>query len=200
MWQSACVKLVSGALKPPEPGAVAHMSLHQNQQCQRTHRQNEADSYRSPSFGSGDWLSVRCWRPGQSGGRNRLRRPGERAYMDGSESGQRLFALLFQNPEKWRKSAVLGLCITAVRPRPTRQHRGQTAFYGVVPAPALPAMKRHSPPPMRALLLYVQRSIWRDSPPEFSPPCDSIAIRQTRFRARHHGACQVDHHRHLFRH
>jgi hypothetical protein len=36
------------AQRPSTPGAVAHMSLHLNQQCQRTHRQNLADNQCTP--------------------------------------------------------------------------------------------------------------------------------------------------------
>ena len=50
-----------------------------------------------PRFSPGDRLSVSCWRPTQwSGSKNRQRRVGEGPYMWGLESGQRLFAILFQ--------------------------------------------------------------------------------------------------------
>jgi hypothetical protein len=52
--------ILTGCCSPKtrRPGAVAHMSLHLNQQCQRTTRQKQADNPASPLFTSGDPLSV----------------------------------------------------------------------------------------------------------------------------------------------
>src|SRR5690606_18246685 len=38
------------SLKIPGPGAVAHMSLHQKQQCQRTNQRVNADNNQFPTF------------------------------------------------------------------------------------------------------------------------------------------------------
>ncbi len=49
--------------------------------------------------------------------------------MDGSESGQRLFALLFQKPQKWLKSAVFRLrkrCLTLL---PTGADPASTPYW-----------------------------------------------------------------------
>ena len=46
------------AQRPSTPGAVAHMSLHLNLQCQRTHRQKLADNQTSPILKPRDWLTV----------------------------------------------------------------------------------------------------------------------------------------------
>jgi hypothetical protein len=47
--------IVTGIRNPkiPGPGAVAHMSLHLNQQCQRATRQKQADNDATPLFGRG---------------------------------------------------------------------------------------------------------------------------------------------------
>jgi len=83
------------AQRPSTPGAVAHMSLHLNLQCQRTHRQNLADDHGTPILLPGDLVSDyvgdRCGRE--------LSRPlpaGERAYMEGVLTRQMDFAFFLQ--------------------------------------------------------------------------------------------------------
>ena len=58
------------SLKIPGPGAVAHMSLHLNQQCQRADRQKWRTT-NVPRFDPGDWVSVYVGDRGVGGGRNR---------------------------------------------------------------------------------------------------------------------------------
>ncbi len=57
MWQSAWL-LVSGALKPPEPGAVAHMSLHQKLTMSKNSPDTNTGQLITPRFTPGDRLSV----------------------------------------------------------------------------------------------------------------------------------------------
>ena len=81
------------------PGAVAHMSLHQKLTMSKSHSTKQADSKGAPIFTGGPAIR-QCWRPLRSEPvRNRQRRVGERPYMGGFESGQRLFAILFHKSE-----------------------------------------------------------------------------------------------------
>ena len=97
------------AQRPSTPGAVAHMSLHLNLQCQRTHRQNLADNQSSPIFLPGDLVSDyvgdRC-----GGGLSRPLPAGDVAYMEGVSARQRDFAfflkLLPNHPETLRFANV----------------------------------------------------------------------------------------------
>ena len=93
-------RLVTGirSLKIPGPGAVAHMSLHLNQQCQRAIQQKRRTTdaprllpgTRCPSKIGDRW----------KGRRNRLLPFGGLAYMEGSRFGQHHFAILFQSRVK----------------------------------------------------------------------------------------------------
>ena len=93
------------AQRPSTPGAVAHMSLQLNLQCQRTHRQNLADNQCTPIFVPGDLVSDyvgdRCGR-----GLSRPLPAGDVAYMEGVCARQRDFAfflkLLPNRPETRR--------------------------------------------------------------------------------------------------
>jgi hypothetical protein len=92
------------AQRPSTPGAVAHMSLHLNLQCQRTHRQNLADNQCTPILLPGDLVSDYVgdrWRKRRS----RPLPAGERAYMEGVRTRQMDFAFflkLFANRPKTR--------------------------------------------------------------------------------------------------
>jgi hypothetical protein len=101
-------------------GAVAHMSLHLYQQCQRppTHltgpaqtrnRQNQADNHPSPVFPPGEgcpsMLATTSPEPFF-----RPRRCGEAAYMEGLADRQRVFTEMFQSPLIARISGPLPGC------------------------------------------------------------------------------------------
>ncbi|WP_235425478.1 hypothetical protein, partial [Croceibacterium mercuriale] len=84
--------LPTGALKPPAAGAVAHMSLHQNQQCQRTTKYLAANNHPTRSSPSVR-LSVQVGDQLFGAGQNRQRPVGETAYMGQVRTGQRPSAI-----------------------------------------------------------------------------------------------------------
>ena len=91
--------LPTGALKPPAAGAVAHMSLHQNQQCQRTAKNLTADNLPTRSA-PGVRLSVQVGDRQKRVSQNRRAPSGETAYMGELRYGQRLSAILFRGTLK----------------------------------------------------------------------------------------------------
>jgi hypothetical protein len=107
--RDVAIGLVTGirSLKTPGPGAVAHMSLHQKPTMSKSRQTVIADSDWFPDLHRGtgypNFLATeRC-----GGGGSRQRRVGERAYMDALRFGQRLFAILFQNPIIQHKTSRL---------------------------------------------------------------------------------------------
>ena len=88
------------SLEVPRPGAVAHMSLHQKLTMSKSLPDTNGGQRRCPRFKPGDRLSVYVGDLGGGAGVSRLLRFGERAYMWGCESGQHVFAILFQKNRK----------------------------------------------------------------------------------------------------
>jgi hypothetical protein len=86
------------SLEVPGPGAVAHMSLHQKPTMSKSHPTNEADNNGSPIYTGGPVVRSVLATEANRDSRNRQRRVGEGPYMDGLDSGQRLFAILFRRP------------------------------------------------------------------------------------------------------
>ena len=86
------------SLEVPGPGAVAHMSLHQKPTMSKSH-QHHRRTVMAPRFVTGG-PTVRSVLATEANrdSRNRQRRVGEGPYMDGLDSGQRLFAILFRRP------------------------------------------------------------------------------------------------------
>jgi len=107
------------AQRPATPGAVAHMSLHLNQRCQRATRQNLADNQCSPIFSTGG-LGVRlCWRPVEEEAKPPFP-AGEGAYMEGVPARQRDFAFFLKQvakpPETRDFAFVAGPLGIAIKP------------------------------------------------------------------------------------
>ena len=94
------------SLKTPGPGAVAHMSLHQKLTMSKSHQTLKGGQQWSPDFYRGTGYPFHVGDQLSGAVKNRQRRVGERPYMCGLESGQRLFALLFQ--ESWRTADFRG--------------------------------------------------------------------------------------------
>ena len=90
---SAYFKLVSGAQRPPEPGAVAHMSLHLNHNVKEPPT-NSGGQSSFPGFTRGGACPSMLWRPPRLVRNSRPHRCCEMAYMDAPTSGQRQSAFI----------------------------------------------------------------------------------------------------------
>ncbi|WP_394730775.1 hypothetical protein [Altererythrobacter sp. GH1-8] len=82
------------------PGAVAHMSLHQKLTMSKSRQTLKGGQQWNPDLHRGTGYPFNVGDQPSGAVNNRQRRVGEGAYMGGLESGQRLFAILFQQTSK----------------------------------------------------------------------------------------------------
>lgn len=130
-------------LKAARPRAAAHMSLHQKLHCQRAHRQESADSYRSPLLLSGD-VCPACWRP--SGAAGWLHPVGGVASKQVIESRQQSFCNFISISQRGFRTTGDS---TRIQPEPQKrgwggcwarpQRSGESLRH---PRPARPVVKR----------------------------------------------------------
>jgi len=94
------------SLKTPGPGAVAHMSLHQNLTMSKSEPDINRRTAMEPRFSPGDRLSVFVWRPTQRSGVNRQRRVGEGHIWGALSRVNAFLQFYFVAPQEPQKSAV----------------------------------------------------------------------------------------------
>jgi hypothetical protein len=130
------------SLKTPGPGAVAHMSLHQKPTMSKSHQHKRRTTNRSPIYTGGPVVRSVLATEANRASRNRQGRVGEGPYMEGVESGQRLFAILFRGRDKPMKArrflggacSIWGVCTADQAPRSLPDLHGESRCSGSGPA------------------------------------------------------------------
>lgn len=108
---------VAGARRPPEPGAVARMSLHlfnnvkepdQHHQARpKAHPTNTTDNHPTPILSTGGTAVRPCWRPTRQAEKPRPHRVGEAPYMDTSHTRQSPLCTFLSVGRKLIENSVL---------------------------------------------------------------------------------------------